>query len=56
MKKKFTFAEYKEALKGCNDRMKDLLIQRAIDQNHLDWPEIKALVNIAHPSPALDVC
>lgn len=47
--KKFTYKDYKAALKGAGHKTKKNIIDRAISEQQLSWPEIKALIDYAYP-------
>lgn len=54
MKKKWDFAQYKKALDGASPTVKEALLQRADQVDHLPMEEILALVKLAYPDR--DIC
>lgn len=51
MKGQFTFEQYKEALKGAGPKLKEIILERANQDSGIDFPEFKALVDLAYPDP-----
>lgn len=54
MDKKFTFEDYKKALKGAGPKLKKNIIERASNDTGLDgltWDEFVKLCDIAYPDP-----
>ena len=45
----FTFEQYKEALNGAGPKLKEIILERANQDNGIDFPEFKALVDFAYP-------
>lgn len=54
MKKKWDFEHYKQALVGASPTVKEALLQRADQVDHLPMEEILALVKLAYPDR--DIC
>lgn len=52
MKKKWDFEHYKQALDGASPTVKEALLQRADQVDHLPMEEILALVKLAYPDQA----
>ena len=51
MKKQFSFEQYKEALKGAGPKLKEIILERANQDNSIEFPEFKHLVDLAYPDP-----
>lgn len=51
MKKQFSFEQYKEALKGAGPKLKEIILERANQDNSIEFPEFKQLVDLAYPDP-----
>lgn len=49
---RFSFSDYKKALKGAGLKTKKNIIDRAINDQNLSWSEIKALIDYAYPGGA----
>ena len=49
MARHFTFEEYKVALIGAGPKLKEIILERATQDDSIDFPELKALVDLAYP-------
>lgn len=49
MNKHFTFAEYAEALQGAGPKLKELILERATQDDGIEFPDLKKLVDLAYP-------
>lgn len=49
MKKHFSFEEYKDFLKGAGPKLKDRILDQANEDDGIEFPEFKALVDYAYP-------
>lgn len=47
----FTFEQYKEALDGAGPKLKEIILERATQDDGIEFPELKALVDLAYPEP-----
>lgn len=47
----FSFEQYKEALKGAGPKLKKIILERVNQDNGIDFPEFKVLVDLAYPEP-----
>lgn len=54
MKKKWDFEHYKKALDGASPTVKEALLQRADQVDHLPLDELMELVKLAYPGR--DIC
>ena len=46
---KFSFADYKAALKGAGPKLKEIILERAVQDSDIEFPELKKLVDFAYP-------
>ena len=47
----FTFEQYREALDGAGPKLKEIILERATQDDGIELPELKALVDLAYPEP-----
>lgn len=47
--KKFTYDDYRNALKGAGPKITENILERAERDPDLEWSEFKALVDLAYP-------
>ena len=47
--KKFTFEDYREALKGAGPKLKENILSRAEQDKNIDFPEFVRLCKLAYP-------
>ena len=49
VKRQFSVEDYKEALRGAGPKLKEIILERANQDDGIDFPEFKALVDFAYP-------
>lgn len=49
MNKHYTLSEYQEALQGAGPKLKELILERAAQEDWLDLMDLRALVKLAYP-------
>lgn len=47
----FTFKDYWDALDGAGPKLKEVILERANNDPHIEFPDFKRLVDKAYPDP-----
>lgn len=50
--KKFTFEDYREALKDAGPKLTEHILERAANDESLEFPDFVSLCKLAYPDPA----